>query len=130
MIHAIDYIWYKLYRVSLKSDLKKPQYLLASMLLATCLLLNIFKIMNTLFIIFNCKPQYGVIPKWIPATVTFLLALFLFLTYRSGRGKEVVKRYHHESERKRRVHTGLTVAYFAITILSVCAPWELLFWSC
>lgn len=115
MMRIIDYIWYRLYRGSLKSNLKRPRYLLASITLSVCLHANVIAISYTFFSLFNIPYIYSGCPDWGIPVVSVLLALFFFLIYRNGRGQKVYAKYRQESGAHKKTGIALTTIYFVLT---------------
>lgn len=117
-MHIIDYLWYKLYRGSLRSGLRRPQYLLASITLALCLHANIVVLSFTLSFFFGIPVIYSSCPRWIISITSIILALLLFLIYRSGRGNKVYVKYRKESHAHKKIGTILFTIYIILTCVT------------
>lgn len=127
-MRIIDYIWYRLYRGSLKSELKRPRYLLASAVLALCLHLNVIGLSYTLFFFFDIPFIYRGVQDWIVNSITIVLTLFTFLLYRAGRGRRVYAKYRKETPTHKKICTILTALYFIFTCVTTCLGSGILRW--
>jgi len=127
-MRIIDYICYRLYRGSLKSELKRPRYLLASITLSVCLHANIICLSYSLFFFCGIPFIYGGLPDWIIKVVSVVLALFFYILYRNGRGSKVYAKYHKETQSQKKKRTICIVCYFVFTSITAVFGGGILRW--
>ena len=77
MMKAMDYMWYKLYRASLKSSLSKPRGLLASIVLSVIIFSNII-VLNAFFSKIDIFPFVFHQIEWILIIQIVLFAKVVF----------------------------------------------------
>lgn len=127
MTGIIDYIWYRTYRGSLKSGLKRPRYLLASLILATSLHVNIIGLSYTFFFFWDIPFIYENTPDQLINVVTVVFSFLMFLLYRK-RGHHVYIKYRKETHNHKIICTILTAIYFILTIIAASFGGVILRW--
>ena len=109
----MNYIWYKLYRASLKSTLSKPRGLLASIVLSVILFSNII-VFNAFISKIDLFPfVFHQIKKLIPIIQIVLFAV-IYLYYSGKRFLMIIKKYRVETKKHRIIQGEKGIGRFAI----------------
>ena len=114
-----DYLYYKLYRATLKGSLKDiPQYItpiyLGGLISINISVIYIFLVkINTLPYFFANSKQAG----WLFGIIIALAMLY----YRSNKCKAILNKYSSESEKSRKTGNIIVAIYVAISVLLIFA---------
>jgi len=114
----MNYIWYKLYRASLKSTLSKPRGLLASIVLSVILFSNII-VFNAFISKIDLFPfVFHQIKKLIPIIQIVLFAV-IYLYYSGKRFLMIIKKYRVETKKHRIIGSICVIMYAFLSFLSI-----------
>lgn len=113
----LNYLYYKIYKASLKSSIKDAPYLLAPIYFGILISLNLFVIygfiakISSLPFILKGDTVEGI----FPLSIMVISALY----YNRKRRFLILYKYSHESSKKRKLGNFFTWSYVILTILSL-----------
>lgn len=114
-----NYLYYKLYRASLKSSLQDIPAFFTAILMGTLLSTNILVITMLLFKLEIIPLHYS--SKNQASISTFLLIALIGLYYNKRRRLVIFQEYEKESENKRKRGNMVVTLYVALSFISIFA---------
>ena len=117
MMKAMDYMWYKLYRASLKSSLSKPRGLLASIVLSVIIFSNII-VLNAFFSKIDIFPFVFHQIEWI-LIIQIVLFAIIFFYYKGRRILLIIKKYRVETRLHHILGSISVILYVCLSFLLI-----------